>query len=73
MFYLIKPAIYRRINAILEGCFNKDDIVSRLDQMKTEQITKILKVPMILGGFEAIFLSIAQLSLSKSISIAFTK
>ena len=41
----------------LEGCFNKDDIVSRLDQMKTEQITKILKVPMILGGFEAIFLS----------------
>lgn len=60
----IKYVLFNRTSHIpdglmqfLEECYNKDDVVSRLDQMKTEQVTKILKVPLVLGGFEAVFLT----------------
>lgn len=41
----------------LQDCYNRDEIVSSLDQKKNEQITQILKVPLVLGGHEAVFLS----------------
>ena len=45
------------LTEFLQDCFNRDEIVSSLDQKKNEKITQILKVPLILGGYEAVFLS----------------